>query len=78
MNKKSGCLVIFLVVALVVSIGCNFFQFLALFGLGLDESTIGIVQPKEHFHETMEQEGASGTKAKIVRIDLEGVIAMAH
>lgn len=75
MNKKSGCLVIFLVLVLVVSIGCNFFQFMALFGLGLDESTMGIVQPKEHFHETMEQDGAEGAKDKIVRIDLEGVIA---
>ena len=44
MNKKSGCLVIFLVLVLVVSIGCNFFQFMALFGLGLDESTMGIVR----------------------------------
>jgi protease-4 len=74
MNRK-GCLIAFLVVALLVSIGCNFVQFLALFGLGIDESTIGIVQPKEHFTEHMEQEGASGAKDKIVRIDLEGMIA---
>jgi protease-4 len=75
MNKKAGCLVIVLVVALLVSIGCNFLQFLALFGLGIDEGTIAFVQPKERFSEMMEQEGATGSKDKIVRIDLEGMIA---
>jgi protease-4 len=73
MNKKGiGCLIV-LMIALVVSIGCNFFQFLALVGLGVDESTMGIVQPKTKFTEAMEQEGKGGEK--IVRIDLEGIIA---
>jgi protease IV len=75
MNKKAGCLVIVLVVALLVSIGCNFLQFLALFGLGIDEGAISFVQPKERFTEVMEDEGATGAKDKIVRIDLEGMIA---
>lgn len=74
-NKGLGCLLIFLGVALVVSIGCNFFQFLALVGLGIDESAMGIVRPKERFSEAMEQEGTKDGKDKIVRIDLEGMIA---
>lgn len=76
MNKKGiGCLIIFLVIALVVSIGCNFFQFLALVGLGVDESSMGFIQPKTKFTEAMELEGADGTKDKVVRIDLQGMIA---
>lgn len=75
MKKGLGCLLVVLTVALVVSIACNFFQFLAIVGLGLDESAMGLVQPKERFSEWMEQEGATGTKDKIVRIDLEGMIA---
>src|SRR3954453_13594561 len=68
MNKKAlGCLFIVLTLALVLSVACNFFQFLALLGLGVDE--------KEHFSEVTEQEGSGGAKDKIVRIDLEGVIA---
>lgn len=73
-NKGIGCLVGFLIVALVLSIGCNFLQLVAILGLGVDEG-LGIVQPKEHFGEVLEKDGTSGSDDKIVRIDLEGMIA---
>jgi protease IV len=74
MNKK-GCFLLFLGIALLVSVACNLILFLGLLGLGVDESSMGIVQAKRRYSETMEQDGAGGTKDKIVRIDLEGMIA---
>lgn len=70
-NKGIGCIVIFLAVALVLSLGFNLIQLIA----NLDGSMAGVVEPKERFSETLEQEGAKETKDKIVRIDLEGMIA---
>ena len=74
MKKGFGCLLAFLIVALVVSVGFNCLQLLALAGLGIDESTMGFVQPKQRFSEALEQEGGKEIKDKIVRIDLEGMI----
>jgi protease-4 len=74
MNKKGiGCLIV-LAVVLVLSVACNFFQFLMHFGLS-SEATIGLLQPKTKFTEVMEQEGVGTTRDRIVRIDLEGMIA---
>ncbi len=75
MNKKGiGCLVL-LVIALVVSIGFNFLQFLAMFGIGREEASLGFVQPKTKFSEVMEQDAVNSSKDKIVRIDMVGMIA---
>jgi protease-4 len=73
--SKKGCLYTLFGVLLVTSIAFNFLLFLAIFGLGVDDSAMGFVHTKQRFSEAMEQEGAKGTKDKIVRIDLEGVIA---
>ena len=76
MSKKGiGCLVIFLAVALIISVGCNFLQFLAFLGLRVDESSMGFVQPKTRFSEVMEQESTKDSKDKVVRIDMVGMIA---
>jgi protease-4 len=73
MNKKGiGCLIL-LAVALVLSVAGNFFQFLLHFGLS-DEGAIGLPQPKTKFTEAIEQEGSGGSRDRIVRIDLEGMI----
>lgn len=73
MKKGLGCLVAVLVLALCVSVVVNFLQFAAWFGV--DESSMGLVKQKEKFSEVMEQESATKTKDKIVRIDLEGIIS---
>jgi protease-4 len=74
MNKKGiGCLIV-LGVALVLSVAFNCFQFLLHFGLS-DEAAIGLLQPKTKFNEVLEQEGTGRTRERIVRIDLEGMIA---
>jgi protease-4 len=72
---KKGCLFTLVGVVLVVSIAFNFLLFLAIFGLGVDDSAMGFVQSKQRFSEAVEQDGTEGTKDKIVRIDLEGMIA---
>lgn len=74
MKKGVGCLVAFLVVALLFSMGVNFLQF-ASNNLGMDASSVGFVKQHEKFTEILEQEGSSKSRDKIVRIDLEGLIA---
>jgi protease IV len=72
MKKGLGCLVVFLVLALLVSIAVNFLQLAG--SLGMDGASMGLVKQKDKFSEAMEQEGSEKSKDKIVRIDLEGII----
>lgn len=74
-NKGLGCLVIFLVLALLISIGFNFVQFATILGFGIDESQISFVRPKQKFSEVLEQVGSNGSKDKVVQINLEGIIS---
>ena len=71
-NKGWGCLIIFLVLALIASVGFNVLQMVAKFGM--EEASLGGVQPKTKYTEHLEQEGDQGTKERIVRIDVEGII----
>ena len=73
MKKGWGCLMIFLVLALLVSVGLNFLQIAAWFGF--DESALGIVHTPPRFSETLEVSGGKESKDKIVRIDLQGIIS---
>ncbi len=75
-NKGLGCFVIFLVLALVVSVIVNLLQVASHFGV--DEASLGIVNQKPKFSELLEQSGAKESKDKIVQIDLEGVISGSH
>ncbi len=75
-NKGLGCFVIFLVLALIVSVIVNLLQVASHFGV--DEASLGIVNQKPKFSETLEQAGSKETKDKIVQIDLEGVISGSH
>ncbi|HYF37456.1 MAG TPA: signal peptide peptidase SppA [Prosthecobacter sp.] len=71
MNKTTvGCLTAALVVALVISIGFNVIQFVALVG----ESVVSLTEPKERLREKEELPGQAGSKDKIIHIDLEGII----
>jgi protease-4 len=72
-NKGLGCLIIFLVLALMASIVVNCLQLAA--NIGMDGSSAGVVRPKDKFTEVLEQDSNAKTKDKIVRIDLEGIIA---
>jgi protease IV len=74
-NKGLGCLLIFVVLALLASLLVN----LVLFGTvaGVGQVATGFVQPKEHFGESLVQDGAEGNKDKIARIDLSGIISNA-
>ncbi|HSI61741.1 MAG TPA: signal peptide peptidase SppA [Candidatus Saccharimonadia bacterium] len=72
MKKGIGCLIIFLVIALVVSV---LFNFAAVIGIGLNESQLAFVRPKQKFTEVLEQDATNNSKDKIVQIDLEGIIA---
>lgn len=74
-NKGLGCLLAFVIVALLVSLALNFVSFAAVLGMGLDSASIGYVEPKQKFRETLVEAGAAETKDKIVRIDIEGIIA---
>ena len=74
-NKGLGCLVIFLVVALVASVGLNFLQLGTFFIGGLDEGGISFVRPKDKFSEVLEQDGVNKSTEKIVQIDMTGIIA---
>lgn len=74
-SKGIGCLLIFLIIALVVSVVFNFVGFAALMGIGLDESKLSFVRPKQKFSEVLEQDAINDSKEKIVQIDLEGIIA---
>jgi protease IV len=72
-SKGLGCLAIFLVFLLLVSLAVNFLQFAAHFGLV--EQPGGEVEEPPRFREMLEQKGAADSKDKIVRLDLEGIIA---
>jgi protease-4 len=72
MKKGVGCLIAFLVVALLFSLGVNFLQFASNFGM--DAGTMGYVKQHEKFTEVLE-DGSTKSRDKIVRIDLEGLIA---
>lgn len=75
MNKKTvfGCLLAFLILALVASLGLNVAQFgMSLMSLGGGPG--GTVRPKQKFGEQIEQPGKDGSSERIVRIDLEGII----
>ncbi len=75
MNKKTafGCLLAFLLLALLISIGLNLAQFgMSLASMGGGPS--GMVRPRQKFTEQLEQLGKDGSADRIVRIDLEGII----
>jgi len=72
-NKGLGCLIIFLVLALVASVAVNCLQFAT--GVGIDASSMGAARPKEKFTEVLEEDRKSKSPDKIVRIDLEGIIS---
>lgn len=73
MNKTTcGCLIAALVVALVLSVGVNLFQTLALVGSEMAET-----EQMEALHEKMVVAGKRDAKAKIVHLDLEGIISSA-
>ena len=72
MKKGVGCLLAFLVFALLVSLGFNFLQFASNFGM--DGASVGFPKTHEKFTEILE-DGPTKSHDKIVRIDLEGLIA---
>jgi protease-4 len=72
-NKGLGCLIIFLVLALIASVAVNCLQLAA--SVGVDSTSIGTVRQKEKFTEVLEQEGSAKSRDRIVRIDLEGIIS---
>lgn len=73
-NKSLGCLLVFLTIALLVSVVFNLLQFASLMGLGDGTNVMSSAQPREKFGEVMEQQATHDSKDKIARIDLEGVI----
>jgi len=74
-SKGLGCLLVLVFLALLASLLVNALQFASI--TGLDEGTMGIVKPKERFSESLLQDGTQGSKDKIARIDLMGIIASA-
>lgn len=71
MNKTTcGCLIAALVVALFLSVGFNFFQSVVLMGSGTS-----VQETKEPLHEKLEVAGRANSAAKIVHLDLEGIIS---
>lgn len=76
MKQKTfvGCLLVFLLLALIASVTLNAVQL----GAGLfssDDSPLQPVKPKTTFGEQIEQSGKSGVSDRIVQIDLEGIIS---
>jgi protease-4 len=74
-NKGLGCLVAFLLIALLVSLAVNFVSFAAALGMGVDTAALSYVEQPKKFHQTLVAGGTEGSKDKIVRIDIEGVIS---
>ncbi|QIF04560.1 signal peptide peptidase SppA [Roseimicrobium sp. ORNL1] len=68
-SKGIGCLIIFLIVALVLSVMFNFVGLVAMVG------SVPYVRPKPTYAEVLEQDALSNSKDKIVQIDMEGIIA---
>lgn len=73
MKKGIGCLIAFLVVALLASVFVNFLQLAASFGI--DSGSVGFVKQHDKFSEVLEQESSGKSRDKIVRIDLDGLIS---
>lgn len=72
-SRTSGCLIGILVFVLLASIAINFFQFVALVGVGF--TPVETVRPKDTFHEYLEEDAKAGSEDKVARIDLEGIIS---
>lgn len=72
-NKTLGCLLLLVLFLLLVSVAVNFLQLVA--GLGFSEETAGRVEKPPRFRELLEEKGTGDSKEKIVRLDLEGIIA---
>jgi len=75
MKKGFGCLSFFLLLLLLVSVFVNLAQFASL--SGIDEGSMGIIQPKQRFSESMVEKADKGVKNKIVHLDLRGIISSA-
>ena len=76
MNKKCGCLIALLLLALLVSAGLNFGLFLGKLdvGVGMDAG-FSTAHPKRQLREIIVESAKKPTQDKIVHIDLEGVIS---
>jgi protease-4 len=72
-NKGLGCLIFFLIFLLLASVAVNFLQFAARFGMV--EPLDFEVETPPRFREVLEQKGAAESRDRIVRLDLEGLIA---
>ncbi len=74
-NKTSGCLIALLLLALVVSLGLNFGQFLGKLDLDVGvDAGFSSARPKRKLSEATVENARKATRDKIVQIDLEGVI----
>ena len=76
-NKGLGCLLAFVLVALLISLAFNFVSFAAVLGMGMDGAAVSFVEPKKKCSESLVQSGGTGATDKIVRIDIEGIITSA-
>ena len=76
-NKSSGCLIVILLLALVVSLGLNLGQFMGKLDLDVsaDAAMFSTARPKRKFHEVTVETAKKPTRDKIVHIDLEGIIS---
>ena len=72
-SKGFGCLIFFLVLALIGSLLLNFLQVGTY--LGVKEGALSFAQARPRFTEIGEQGDASGSKGRVVRIDLSGIIS---
>jgi protease-4 len=77
MNKTSGCLIVVLLLALVVSLGLNLGQFMGKLDLdvGADVAMFSSARPKRKLHEVAVETSKNPTHDKIIHIDLEGIIS---
>lgn len=71
-NKTFGCVLAATIAVLLVSVGFNFLQMMAL--LGSTAVDVSDVRIPPDLSETLVEEGDEDSDAKIVQIDLEGVI----
>lgn len=73
--KKSGCFMVFLLVAVAVSMFANFLLFAALAAKGSSSvAGVRLLKPQV-FEERVMQDGNNGSSQKIALIPLEGIIA---
>lgn len=76
MTRKTavGCLLAFLLLALIASVGLNMLQ-LGASALSLTDSPVPAgLKKKTKFTERLEQEGKAGSQDRIVHLDIEGII----